>query len=177
MCSSTGQNPLTSSSQPNLLNGFNRVVAILLPIKEPSVVGAIFEFVGNQNRCHLCRENPGLCTKVSGGFDWLCLDCWWIYRISIGTWDKRQSNVTILNSNCDRCNLRICWHPKSMLFVPIELGLLYEGYWRVWLGMPGLLVDLARSTGTWDKGQLCNVTILKFRKVFSCFTTYRLVKL
>ena len=66
---------MTSSSQLRFLMGFNRVVAMLLPMQEPSVVRTIFQFVGNQKRCNWCNEKSGIVTKVTGGYDLLCLDC------------------------------------------------------------------------------------------------------
>jgi hypothetical protein len=71
----TKPNPL-----PLVLTGFNFVVAMLLPIDDTGVIFKIFEFVGLQNRCCLCQNNPGLCTRVASGFDWMCPDCWWMMQ-------------------------------------------------------------------------------------------------
>jgi hypothetical protein len=71
----TKQNPL-----PLFLTGFNLVVGMLLPIDDTGVILNIFEFVGVQNRCYMCQDKPGLCTRVASGFDWICPDCWWILQ-------------------------------------------------------------------------------------------------
>jgi hypothetical protein len=68
--------PLPSSYQPFLVTGRNLALALLLPINDPGVVCAIFEFVGVQDRCSVCKDRPGLCARVAGGFDWICPDCW-----------------------------------------------------------------------------------------------------
>jgi hypothetical protein len=60
---------------------FNEGLGWLLSLKLPfENVWKIFEFVGVQKRCYMCQEKPGLCVRVAGGFDWICLDCWWILQ-------------------------------------------------------------------------------------------------
>ena len=63
MCSSTEQNPMTSSSQLRFLMGFNRVVAMLLPMQEPSAVSYNLSICGQPKAMQLVQREVWDCDE------------------------------------------------------------------------------------------------------------------